>query len=461
MMMRVKDPHYASDAEQLLAEVVDEGICVQCGTCVASCPDGCLEMVGQNPFPALVPDGAYCIDCGKCLQVCPRRATEFDDINRYLFGRAPDAGEVAGVVESYWAGHVADDAVWRNAAGGGIVSGLTIDLLESGQVDGVVMCGPDSDQPGGIVARVVTNRQEMMANAGSHYRVVPINALLQELAGTGDQRFALVGTGCHISGLRKLQMVSRLWQRKVVLAIGLMCGMNLSPTWSDHLIADLGIDDPAQIKSFRYRGWGGAGAEADMEPGETIALRQYFGFQMIRLAPLYMLEGCSLCLDLYAEHADLTVGDYKKGTSIALARNPAGRIALEGAMARGMLDLNPVEPEESEGQSVMYDLKLRRCLTLLEGRRRDGLRVPDYGARERSADDMWDHPEDKDTFLLTRRVCREPGVQAWIKELPYWRQFRLGKLYMGLEPRRQWPGGAERSQTFIDGEGWEAFLARR
>jgi hypothetical protein len=108
----------------------------------------------------------------------------------------------------------------------------------------------------------------------------------------------------------------------------------------------------------------------------------------------------------------------------------------------------------------MYNLKLKRCLTLLEGRRREGLHVPDYGPRERPADDLWAHEEDRDLFLFVRRACREPAVQEWIKQLPYWRQFRIAKLYMGVEARRMWPGGGERYQTFIDREGWEAFLGR-
>jgi coenzyme F420 hydrogenase subunit beta len=401
-----------------------------------------------------------CIDCGTCLDVCPRRATEFDQLSVRLFGRTPKTTEVAGVVDSYWAGHITDQQIRGRAAGGGIVSGLTIHLLESRQVDGVILCGPEPGQPGSVVAKVVTNRQEMLANAGSHYRLVPINALLRDLMNNGKRRFALVGTGCHVSGLRKLQMISPMWQHKIVLAIGLLCGMNHSPLSIGHLMGDMGIQDPSRVKEFRYRGWGGAGAEALLDSGEKLALQQYFGFQMIRLAPLYMVEGCSLCLDYYAEQADVTVGDFRKGTSIALVRTPLAQSAVEGAIGQGILDLTQLSADVVQNHRTMYELKLRRCLTLLEGRRAEGLRVPDYGLREKAADPMWHHVEDKEAFLVVRRALREPAVQEWFKRLSHWRQFRLAKLYLGLEPRRPWPGGAERSQTFIAEQGWEAFLAR-
>jgi coenzyme F420 hydrogenase subunit beta len=67
--------------EQLITEVVDEGLCVQCGTCVGGCPTSALLMMGDNPFPALV-EGDARTDCGVCLEVCPRRGTDFDGITR-------------------------------------------------------------------------------------------------------------------------------------------------------------------------------------------------------------------------------------------------------------------------------------------------------------------------------------------------------------------------------------------
>jgi hypothetical protein len=165
-------------------------------------------------------------------------------------------------------------------------------------------------------------------------------------------------------------------------------------------------------------------------------------------------------LDLYAEQGDLTIGDYKKDTSIVLVRTPAAQQALDGAMAAGMLTLEPVAREDVEGPTFFYQLKHRRALALIEGRRADGLRVPDFGAREKPSDPLWDHVEDKEIYMFEHRVIREAAIREWFEKLPYWTQYRIGKLHLSCEPRRQWPGGSERSQTFIDTEGWEAFINR-
>jgi coenzyme F420 hydrogenase subunit beta len=449
---------YTYDFEHLLAEVVDAGICVGCGTCVGSCPTGCLVINSENSLPSLRPD-VECINCSICLKVCPRLETRFDELSEQLFGRLPEEDEVQGVVDQYLVGHAADEEMWQRAAGGGIVSGLVTYLLESGEVDGAIMCGLDPQEPWRVIPKIVRNRQEMMANAGTHYSIVPINSILSQIAEEGG-RFAFVGSGCHVSGLRKLQLLQSRWKQRIPIVLGLMCNMNLWPSWAYQLMADMGVDDPSTVRDFKYRGRHGAGAEATLKSGERLEMKQYFGFQMFRLAPLYMPEACSLCIDLYAEQADVTVGDYKKENSIALVRSPVAQQALEGAVREGLLQLEPLAADTFKGLSFFYKLKLRRALTLIEERREDGLSVPDYGARERSPDPLWDHAEDKEIFLLQQQAVHEPALQDWFKKLSYWRQYRIGKLHLSCEPRRVWPGGSERAQTFIDREGWEAFLTR-
>jgi len=457
MMSAAGEGADVSAAEQLMAEVVDTELCVQCGTCVGGCPGGALSMTGANPLPTLVNPGA-CLDCGICLKVCPRRTTDFDKISRNVFGRAPTNSEPAGVVESFWVGRVADEVVRSRAAGGGIVSGLVIHLLSSGKVDGVIMCGPDPHQPGHIVTKTITTRAEMIANAGSHYRLVPVNAILRELA-PESARFALVGTGCHIAAVRKLQMANPRWACRIILTIGIECGMNLSPSWTRYLMSEMGIEDPDEVETMWYRAPGGAGPGLVLKSGEKRELEEVFGFSMSRLAPLFMPLGCSLCLDYYAEHADVTVGDHAQGISEAYVRSPAGREALKGAVRQGVLDLRPVDVEKGHELTPYIRLKMRRCQTLLESRSRDGLPVPDYRGRERLADDLWDFAEDKESFLFVRRALREPTIQAWYKKLSPWRQYRIGRLWMGAPTWFQPEEGWHHPQQFIDEEGWEVFLA--
>ena len=67
---------------------VDKGKCIGCTTCVAFCPDACIEMVEykkeqekKTKLPARIAtrsvagvDYEFCKGCGVCAQVCPVKA---------------------------------------------------------------------------------------------------------------------------------------------------------------------------------------------------------------------------------------------------------------------------------------------------------------------------------------------------------------------------------------------------
>lgn len=50
-----------------MAYVIDENICISCGTCEGECP---VEAISQGD-DAYVIDADTCIDCGSCAAVCP------------------------------------------------------------------------------------------------------------------------------------------------------------------------------------------------------------------------------------------------------------------------------------------------------------------------------------------------------------------------------------------------------
>ena len=55
---------------------VDKDKCIGCTTCVAFCPDACIEMKKHKEDKKLKADIDYdfCKGCGVCAQVCPVKA---------------------------------------------------------------------------------------------------------------------------------------------------------------------------------------------------------------------------------------------------------------------------------------------------------------------------------------------------------------------------------------------------
>ena len=202
-------------------------------------------------------------------------------------------------------GRSTDQAVLDRAAAGGVTTALCLYLLETGKVQGLIQCGMSEEKPWEVVGKVSKTREEVLENMGSHYSTVPINAMLKGMKVKGQDRYALVGCGCHIAGLRKLQEVSRKGDR-IALAIGIFCGANNTPSNTLHLIEEMGIEDPSEIEVFKHRIPGGGGAEAILKSGEIRRVGSNFA-HLLHSPSLYAMRAL-LCRALRHHRGRLSEG---------------------------------------------------------------------------------------------------------------------------------------------------------
>ncbi|KQC04564.1 MAG: coenzyme F420 hydrogenase subunit gamma [Methanoculleus sp. SDB] len=63
----------------LMYDVINQGLCMGCGTCAATCPVRAITMVYGKPQV----DRDLCIKCGACYAQCPRSFFNFDVINEF------------------------------------------------------------------------------------------------------------------------------------------------------------------------------------------------------------------------------------------------------------------------------------------------------------------------------------------------------------------------------------------
>jgi coenzyme F420 hydrogenase subunit gamma len=63
----------------LMVDVINQGLCMGCGTCAASCPVRAISMEYGKPQI----DRDMCVKCGACYAQCPRSFFNFDVINEF------------------------------------------------------------------------------------------------------------------------------------------------------------------------------------------------------------------------------------------------------------------------------------------------------------------------------------------------------------------------------------------
>lgn len=58
--------------------MVDEGRCISCGQCIASCPEDAISYIPKGDRKMASIDKGKCVGCGECLTVCKPKAVNID-----------------------------------------------------------------------------------------------------------------------------------------------------------------------------------------------------------------------------------------------------------------------------------------------------------------------------------------------------------------------------------------------
>jgi len=433
-----------------VAEVDARGLCLECGTCVGLCPRGNIrqEQDASFRYRIRIVDPGLCESCsGVCLQVCPGHAVDVDALNQQVFGRIPRTlivrpGRMPGRVERDWIvedylagncryasiGYATDAAVRERASSGGIVSALLIHALESRLIDGVFLVCNVPGKPFSPSFDLVTDRDGVLAAAGSKYWPAPVGRCLGDVL-RGPGRYAFVGTPCQIQALRKAETVYKALKRKLAFRIGLFCGRRATVQGQLFTLRHFGValEDVLEM-SYRQGAWPGH-LVIRLRDGERLDVpraQQLPGFS----GHLFPHPRCVLCHDSIAELADISVGDSlrlegerrENEFSLMVARTEAGEGTLQAAEAAGAIHLRPVDIGAVVHSQKRPLLDKRRALwaRIRLARAIPGLPVPEIRLSRPSGFD----PVPSDylrglSLLLIARLTQHAVFRAFLQRLPW------------------------------------------
>ncbi|GBD11283.1 hypothetical protein HRbin23_00938 [bacterium HR23] len=337
--------------QSLRQEVLEAGLCTYCGACSGLCPY-------LRPFQGRIAVLDPCpVVQGRCYSFCPRTGLDMDALTQALHGTGYD-GSPLGPVRRVLMARSRDPEVLAHAQYGGVVTTLVCLALDEGLVQGAVLTRSQGGIPQGVVA---TRREEVLQCAGSHYLASPTLEALNRLS-PRTVPVAVVGTPCQMLALAKMRL-SPLAQRsnigKVSLTIGLFCTWALSHKFLEMLST---VASPERVRK----------TDVPPPPARVFEVHTEAGVVALPLDAVraYIPPACTLCADMTAEMADLSVGSAEgvPGWNTVLVRTPRGETLVERAVARGLLAVDALPQANLEHLTESAQVKKRRALQNLAQR---------------------------------------------------------------------------------------------
>ena len=341
---------------ELVDKVISQGICVKCGACVNLCPyfdyfDGRI----------VVTDDCHA-DTWRCLQVCPR--AEYDETCLAQEGAAQGDRSEIGPFKEIFVARAKAKEIRASAQYGGFVSSLLLYALEERLIRSAILTDKGNEiSPAGVIAK---EKADILKCAGSRYSAAAGLAAFNRAIKDDKDNLAVVGLPCQMEALARMRLMSPDGQERdsrVSLKIGLFCTWALDyRTLHDYLMR-IGIAGP--IQKF----------DIPPPPAQVFQIQTEQGQQEFPLDELRpsIQQGCSLCQDLTAEWADISVGTVEgmEGWNTVVVRSERGAQLLSRFMDAGHLETREL-PAENLAHLKEASLNKRERGKLAEEERRRG-----------------------------------------------------------------------------------------
>ena len=355
-----KKERWSFSWKHLYDEVVTTGLCTGCAGCVIACPHDVLDyddLLGVYKPVQIENDYGGPRDCShgdkactSCTRACPRFRAWEPEIDEFLFGRARQADEVSGISKDIVLARASDPELHDVGQDGGLVSAILVYALEHDIIDAALVSYLEGDgTTWKAIPGIARTREEVIASAGSRY-TYSANTMAYKDLEKDEERIALVGMSCQSSAPPAMkQRKAGKVGRRFSLNIGLLC----SKTFDDAIFEELfeakyGLKK-ADMKKMNIKGvfqiWMKDGAYHEVPLKECHA---------------WTREGCKLCPDFAAEHADISTGGIGafNDWTLTIVRTDVGRELMAAMQRDGAIEVRPGD-DDPGAIALMHKLSAR------------------------------------------------------------------------------------------------------
>ncbi len=355
-----KKERWSFSWKHLYDEVVTTGLCTGCAGCVIACPHDVLDyddLLGVYKPVQIENDYGGPRDCShgdkactSCTRACPRFRAWEPEIDEFLFGRTREVDEISGISKDIVLARASDPELFEVGQDGGLVSAILVYALEHDIIDAALVSYLEGDgSTWKAIPGIARTREEVIASAGSRYTYSANTMAYKDLAKDED-RIALVGMSCQSSSPPAMkQRKAGKVARRFSLNIGLLC----SKTFDDAIFEELfeakyGLKK-ADMKKMNIKGvfqiWMKDGAYHEVPLKECHA---------------WTREGCKMCPDFAAEHADISTGGIGafNDWTLTIVRTDVGRELMAAMQRDGVIEVRPGD-DDPGAIALMHKLSAR------------------------------------------------------------------------------------------------------
>ncbi|MBC2607408.1 Coenzyme F420 hydrogenase/dehydrogenase, beta subunit C-terminal domain [Pelagicoccus albus] len=332
-----------------------------------------------------------------------------------------DTSTPIGSYRKAWVGYSLDEEIRKRAASGGIVTATLCHLLETGRIQGALVCSSGFEE-GEFNFRlsIAQTREDLFEAQSSKYFDIPVLRglnLLKEFEG----KVAVVGLPSQINSLSRRMSKNEELRSKVGFRIALFCGHNSKKELIERVWEKKGIN-PKDIDRFRYRQghWRGQ-MELTMKDGQ-IQRFPFQDFSHYQNLHILSLDRCLNCHDHMGYYSDLSTGDVwlhemredPVKHSVFLARSPLAEEIVEEMRARDLLKAEPVDRRfvyRSQKRSINYHYNLSARAKV---GKRLGVKIKDRTGEK---------PKIRDLIaayivLTNHKISKNPRLLRWFMKIP-------------------------------------------
>lgn len=238
---------------------------------------------------------------------------------------------------------------------GGTVSALMTYALENGAIDAAVLTDQKKMIP---QVRLVTEADEILSCASSKYMASPNVSMFNKGWKQGYKKIGIVGTPCHMTAVAKIRcnlMDTTSFEDPTGLTVGLFC------TWA------LDTKDLMSYLSSKIEISTICKMDIPPPPANVLVLQKKDGSEvklpLDEIRP-FIPESCSLCPDMTAEWADISVGAFEgyKEMNVIIIRTKRGDDLVSKAVTDGFLVVEKMQVEPLKALEAAAANKKRRTL---------------------------------------------------------------------------------------------------